>query len=86
MGQEKYNLKSERKIFEYPVTIKDESDNDIIINYIKNVLNLDYVYYEIIHKQIENVGLKYHIDDCSIVTKNTIPEYNNCRYIHIFWK
>jgi hypothetical protein len=47
------------------------------------VLNLDCTYYEIIHKQIDNVGLKYHIDDCIIVTKNTIPKYNNSRYIHI---
>ena len=35
------------------------------------------------HKQIDMPGLKFHIDDCVIVTKKFEPIYNSERFIKL---
>ena len=37
----------------------------------------------IIHKNIPEIGLKWHIDDCVITKHKTPPTYNLNQYIHL---
>jgi hypothetical protein len=37
----------------------------------------------IVHKTIEKLGLKWHIDDCQLVNIKTVPTYNLEQYIYL---
>jgi hypothetical protein len=80
---DRFNLTIYRTKFRFNFTITDDSCNDIIIDFIKSKLNIDCTNYEIIHKQIDMPGLKFHIDDCVIVTKKVKPIYNSERFIEL---
>ena len=83
-----FHLENNRKTFNYDFVIDfndPDKTNDNIKNFIRSKLNIDFDsnYIDIIHKQIPETGLKYHIDDCVVVSKKTEPEYNKERYIKI---
>ncbi len=83
-----FHLANYRKTFNYDFVIDfndPDKSNDNIKNFIKFNLNIDFDsnYIDIIHKQIPEIGLKYHIDDCVLVSKKSEPEYNKERYIKI---
>ena len=85
---QEYNLQQYRQTFEYDFEIgfnkPDETNKNIKI-FIRTKLNINFDenYFDIIHKQIPETGLKYHIDDCVLVSKKSEPEYNKERYIKI---
>jgi hypothetical protein len=85
----KYKLEQYRKYFAFDFDINfdnfdnfDNSNdpnklnktNDIIKNFIRTNLNIDFDqnYIDIIHKKIADDGLNWHIDDCVIVTKKSV--------------
>lgn len=83
-----FHLENYRKTFKYDFEIDfndPEKSNENIKRFIKNKLNINFDsnYIDIIHKQIPETGLKYHIDDCVVVTKKSEPSYNKHRYIKI---
>ena len=85
---ENYNLHKYRQNFTFDFEIDfDNIDitNKYIKHFIKSKLKIDFDdnFIEIIHKQILEDGLNWHIDDCQIVTQKANPIYNKERYIKI---
>jgi hypothetical protein len=85
---ENYDLQKYRYYFTFDFEIdfdKPDETNNLIKKFIKSKLkmNFDDNFIEIIHKQILEDGLNWHIDDCVIVTKKSEPIYNKERYIKI---
>lgn len=83
-----FHLENYRKTFKYDFEIdfnEPEKTNENIKKFIKNKLNINFDsnYIDIIHKQIPETGLKYHIDDCVVVNTKSEPSYNKHRYIKI---
>jgi hypothetical protein len=79
----KYNLKDFRVVFSYDFDLKNiEMMNYFLINTL-NILPESIDNIEIIHKTINEKGLKYHIDDCQIIKKKSEPEYRKEQFIKI---
>lgn len=80
---EQYDLKNNRIFFEF----NDENieSDECIKDFIKNNLNIPFQNdsIDIIHKQILENGIGYHIDDCILITKKSEPFYNKERFIKI---
>ncbi len=84
----KYSLQKYRRTFIFD--FRDNYDNieelnTTIQDYIRNILeiNFDKNFIEIIHKEIPENGLGWHIDDCQIINKKQEPQHNKERYIKI---
>lgn len=82
----KYNLNKYRHKFTFDFEINDSGSNEIIKEFIRTKLNISNEKLSsciIIHKTINEDGLKWHIDDCQIVTRKTDPIYDVEKFIKI---
>ena len=70
-----------RKTFNYDIDLSGDDANDMIIEFINrellsyagNPITSDHV--KIIHKDIPDKGLNWHIDDCQVVSMKEPPTY-----------
>jgi hypothetical protein len=83
---EKYHFNQHRQNFTFDFDINGHDSNETIRNYLCANLNIppekasDAI---IIHKTINEDGLKWHIDDCQIVTRKESPIYDADKFIPI---
>jgi len=86
-GQEllkKYNLEIYRNQFEYDIEILH--DERKLRDFLEDTLNIRVggcFPIVIVSKTLPNEGIKWHIDDCQIVTCKQPPTYNTECYIHL---
>jgi hypothetical protein len=84
------HLEKARREFTHPFATQPNSDdNTAFLEFVITLLakfeiteyNVDNI--RIIHKNIPEMGLKWHIDDCVITKHKTPPTYNLDQYIHL---
>lgn len=83
---EKYQLDKKRIEFEYDFKIIDNKSDEKIKEFILSKLNITNEQIKnavIIHKTINENGLKWHIDDCQIIKRKTLPITNVQKFIKI---
>jgi hypothetical protein len=81
-----YNLSQHRQKFTFDFEINDSDSNETIKEFILSNLNIPAEKLsscQIIHKTINENGLKWHIDDCQIVTRKEPPIYDVEKFIKI---
>jgi hypothetical protein len=85
-----YNLQQARKEFTFDFDIYSTGDpiesNAEIITFLETSLGFTREQAQnavIIHKNIGEKGLKWHIDNCQLVNFKTAPTYNLEQYIHL---
>jgi hypothetical protein len=77
----RYNLKEKRLYFTFNY---NDLSNNVLIDFISNLINKNITEYEIINRTFNNnENLNYHIDDCQIVKLKEKPKYNQEKYIQI---
>ena len=76
---DKFDLRSARKEFNYDFELSDEN----IKTFVKELLHQECDDIVIVRKELPRVGLKFHIDDCQLITMKKPPTYNLDCYIHL---
>lgn len=77
---EEFDLKKSRQSFKYDFELTEEN----ILSFLKEKLEIEIEKFEIITKRfVTDDNLKFHIDDCQIVTLRNPPTYNINQYIHL---
>jgi len=82
--QEDLNLSAVRRVFTFPFDMTPETPRETIIDFIREALGIQEFNAEhvvIVHKTIQQPGLKWHIDDCVINNRKEPPSYNLEQYI-----
>lgn len=83
---DKHNFSQSRHKFNFDFDINGSDTDDLIKNFIIDNLNILPEKVEnamIVHKNIGEDGLKWHIDDCQIVTRKEPPSYDVEKFIPI---
>ena len=76
---EKFDLISKRREFEYNFDLTDDN----IKTFVEDLLGHACDDMVVVRKELLATGLKFHIDDCQLITMKNPPTYNVDCYIHL---
>lgn len=83
---EKFKLAEVRSEFVFDFPMDEKVSREFIGKFIRESLSVqpfDLDKIVIVHKILPETGLKWHIDDCQLVSRKEPPEYNIDRFIHM---